>query len=63
MSDNENPDYKQLKSDFGIQPAGPTPLGGDIHEGFNVDEDGNLSGGHTTLRIPGGQETRIDWTK
>ncbi len=59
-------DFKPLKDSggWGIQPLGPSPLGsGDIHETFNVDKDGNLSGGHTTVRIPGGQDVRMPWNK
>jgi len=52
-----------LDKDFGIVPLGPSPLGGDIHDGFNVDELGNISNGHTTVRIPGGQFIQMDWPK
>ena len=54
---------KRIKGDFNIQPLGPSPLGGDIHEGFNVDTEGNISGGHTTVRIPGGKEIHLPWSK
>lgn len=46
---------------FGIQPSGPTPLGGDIHESFTVDPFGNISGGHTTIQIPGGPKVNLPW--
>ena len=46
---------------FGIQPLGTTPLGGDVHETFKVNELGEISGGHTTVRIPGGQSVQIPW--
>ncbi len=49
------------KPGFGIQPMGPSPLGGDIHDGFNFDDKGNISGGHTTARIPGGQDIKMPW--
>jgi len=48
---------------FGIQPLGPSPLGGDIHETFKVDREGNISNGHTTVRIPGGQSINLPWSK
>jgi hypothetical protein len=48
------PIVKRLNSDFVILPLGPSPLGnGDVHESFNVDREGNVTGGHTTVRIPG----------
>lgn len=58
-----NMDFKQLRngSGYGIQPLGPTPLGGDYHETFKVDHLGNISNGHTTFRIPGGQQKHISW--
>lgn len=46
-----------------IVPLGPSPLGGDLHETFNVDKDGNLRDGHTTVRIKGGKKVRIDHRK
>jgi len=55
--------FKRIKEDFGIQPLGPSPLGGDMHEAFNYDTEGNISGGHTTVRIPGGKEIHLPWSK
>ena len=46
-----------------IVPLGPAPEGGDIHETFDVDNEGNVSGGHTTIRIPGNKETHQGWDK
>jgi len=56
-----NPYYKPLNGGWGIQPLGPSPLGGDIHDTFRIDENGRISGGHTTVRIPGGKSTNIPW--
>lgn len=56
-------DFKRLKGGFGIQPLGPSPLGGDMHDGFTVDDKGNITNGHTTVRIPGGKEIHIPWDK
>lgn len=62
MSDNFKPLGKPGKpSDFGIQPLGPSPLGGDMHETFGVDKAGNIRDGHTTVRIPGGQTKHLPW--
>jgi hypothetical protein len=30
-----------------IQPIGPSPLGGDIHDMVDLDREGNVLGGHT----------------
>jgi len=58
-----NPDFHHSTngSGFGFQPAGPTPLGGGVHDSFNVDKDGNVSNGHTTSQVPGGQKQRMNW--
>lgn len=48
-------------SNFGVQPLGSTPLGGDIHETFGVNEQGDLFGGHTTIRLPGLKEIHLPW--
>jgi len=50
---------KPISPNTFIVPHGPTPLGGDIHDTFNVDRNGNLSNGHTTARIPGPKQIRI----
>ena len=42
-------------SGFGYQPMGPSPYGGQIRDTFRVDPTGNVSGGHTSVQIPGGQ--------
>lgn len=57
--------FKPLKGTggWGIQPLGSSPLGGDTHETFKVDSEGNITGGHTTVRIPGGKEIQIPWPK
>ena len=45
----------RVHHDVGIQGMGPSPLGtGDIHDTFNVDQNGNISNLHTTVRLPGG---------
>ncbi|MBU2472612.1 hypothetical protein KKE74_01105 [Patescibacteria group bacterium] len=62
MKDN-NSCFKPLKNGFGIQPIGKSPLGvGDMHETFKIDKQGNISEGHTTVRIPGGKSTHMPWT-
>jgi len=44
-----------------IQPIGRFPGGGDIHDTFNINNNGGISNGHTTIRLPDRQEKRIDW--
>ncbi len=46
---------------YGVQPMGSTPLGGDLHETFGVNEHGDVYDGHTTVRISGGHSVRLDW--
>jgi len=53
--------FRPLQGGWGIQPIGPSPLGGDVHDTFRVNRQGNVSGGHTTARIPGGQSINIPW--
>jgi len=53
--------FVPLRGGFGVQPLGPSPLGGDVHETFRVDRDGKVSGGHTTIRIPGGKSISLPW--
>lgn len=55
--------FKPLSPTFGIQPLGPSPLGGDVHESFNINNAGDISNGHTTVRIPGGQSVKMPWDK
>ena len=58
----QDEDLKIVNDNFVIQPLGESPMGGgDMHESFNVDKDGNISGGHTTTRLPGGQSKKVDW--
>lgn len=64
MSGPQSPNkpFKPIgKNGFGIQPLGPSPLGGDVHESFNVNKDGDIFNGHTTVRIPGGDTIRMPW--
>lgn len=56
-----NPSFKPINNGYGIQPAGPTPLGGQIHDTFKVDKFGNISNPHTTLQIPGGKKIGLPW--
>ena len=57
-----NPAFKPISNKgFGIQPMGPSPVGGDMHDSFNVNLNGNISGGHTTVRIKGGKDIHMDW--
>jgi len=61
-SDPVKPFFKPLKNGWGIQPMGTSPLGiGDIHDTFRVDSQGNISGGHTTVRLPGGKDIKLPW--
>ena len=53
--------FKPLNNGFGIQPMGPSPRGGDMHDTFKIDPFGNVSEGHTTVRIPGNQTIRMPW--
>ncbi len=58
----KEPNFKPLKNGWGIQPIGPLPgEQGDIHDTFHVDEDGNISGGHTTVQSPGGKKVHLPW--
>ena len=59
-----NPCFRRLEDGCGIQPILPLPepsLGGDMHETFTVDAHGNITGGHTTVRLPGGDHVRMPW--
>ncbi|MFH0852947.1 MAG: hypothetical protein V1853_00895 [bacterium] len=61
MSIPANPPFRPINNGFGIQPMGPTPMGGGIHDTFRVDPYGNISSGHTTAQIPGGQKIHMPW--
>ena len=61
LNPGPNPPFKPLNSGYGIQPMGPSPLGGDIHDTFQIDPLGNINDGHTTIRIPGGQSINMPW--
>ena len=63
MGSGSGSGFIPLGGGFGIQPLGPSPLGGDMHETFKLDREGNLSDGHTTIRIPGGKEIHIPWNE
>ena len=57
-----NAPFKPINNGYGIQPLGPVPnYGGDMHDIFKVDKLGNITNGHTTFRIPNGQQKRISW--
>lgn len=56
-----NPNFKPLKDGWGVQPIGPSPLGGDIHDTFHVDNLGNINGGHTTVQLPGYDNLNVPW--
>ena len=48
----------------GVIPYGNlTGLGGDVHDTFKADGDGNTSYGHTTINIPIVKPLRISWEK
>ena len=62
LDTQNNSGFKRLNNGWGIQPMGPSPLDtGDMHDTFKVDPLGNISGGHTTIRIPDGQEIQMPW--
>ena len=51
-----------LKKDgWVIQPIEKLPGGGDVHDTFRIDPSGNISGGHTTVRLPDGNAKPIQW--
>jgi hypothetical protein len=57
-------DFKPLGNDWGIQPIGPSPLEkGDMHDTFRVNEQGDISGGHTTVRLPDNKSVKLPWNK
>ena len=62
MTIPSNPDFLPTSNGWGIQPIREsTPFGGGMHDTFRVDKSGDLSGGHTTIEIPGGQKVRLPW--
>lgn len=61
MSRDKDGDFITPKDDFVISPVCPTPLGGQIRESFNIEDDGDVSGGHTTIETPGGNKIRVPW--
>lgn len=58
-------DFKPSKdgSGYGVQPIDRLPGGGDVHDTFRVDQQGNVSGGHTTIQLPGQESLRLPWPK
>lgn len=58
-----NPNFKPISHDCGIQPIKPFSIGGSggMHDTFNVNPLGNISGGHTTIQVSGGQKRRMPW--
>lgn len=48
---------------WGVQPVQRLPEGGDVHETFRVNESGDISGGHTTVRLPDRTEKQLPWQK
>lgn len=59
-------DYKPTsKTGWGIQPIEKNPggQGGDLHDTFKVDRDGNISGGHTTVQTPGKPPVHMPWDR
>jgi hypothetical protein len=50
-----------LKNGWGIQPIERFPGGEDMHDNFHVDQFGDISGGHTTIRLPGNQDVHLLW--
>jgi hypothetical protein len=63
VADLPEPKLVPLKNGWVIQLIGPSPLGGDIHETFRVDPSGDVTGGHTTARIPGGHSINLPWNR
>ena len=61
LSDDQSGSFKPIQNGYGIQPIERLPNGGDIHETFRVDREGNVTDGHTTVRLPGGQSIKLPW--
>ena len=54
--------FKTMKNGWGIQPMGCSPTGdGDIHDTFKIDSRDNISGGHTTVQLPGRKKKHVSW--
>lgn len=47
-------DFKKLKDGWGI-----AKMPGGIHDTFKVNKDGDITGYHTTVQIPGGKKIHI----
>ncbi|MEK7581730.1 MAG: hypothetical protein AAB488_00120 [Patescibacteria group bacterium] len=62
---NDNSSFKTTSNGYGIQPINgiTPPMGGGVHDTFQVDQNGNINNGHTTVEIPGGQKINIPWDK
>lgn len=58
-----NDDFIKRKDGWGIQPIERLPNSGDLHDTFRVDESGQVSSGHTTVRLPGGQTVHMPWER
>ena len=56
--------FVPLKTGYVVAPikGAEAPQGGDTHDTFKADSDGNVSDLHTTVRIPGGKSSwpRLD---
>ena len=52
-------------SSEGLYPSnrnyGQFSTGGNLHETFRIDRYENAYSGHTTVTLPGGKKTNIDW--
>jgi len=61
-SDNDFGDrFVPLRGGWGVQPIEKLEIGGDVHDTFQVNETGNVSGGHSTVRLPDKLERKMDW--
>jgi hypothetical protein len=55
------PTFKPLGYNNVINPIEKFPGGGDIHEHFGVNPQGDILWGTTTIRLPGGIQDHISW--
>jgi len=51
-----------LPDGWNILPDVKIDGGGDVHETFRIDQDGNVDG-HSTIQVPGLPNTNVPWPK
>lgn len=57
-----NPFFVPINNGWGVQPTHEsTPFGGDVHDTFGVNQQGDLFGGHTTINVPGYDPMHLPW--